>query len=62
MSRLTKRIEKLEGGGKRLTEIVYVPDGLSAAEQKAFAQEYLRNKGLPPDARFICYDSVDRSL
>jgi hypothetical protein len=62
MSRLTKRIEKLEGGGKRLTEIVYVPDGLSAAEQKAFAQEYLRNKGLPPDAGFICYDSIDRRL
>ena len=52
MSRLKKRVQKLEGGRRR-TEVIIIREYLSEAEEDAFVREHLRAKGLAPDTTVI---------
>ena len=61
MSRLTKRVEKLEGGNSHI-EIVYVPSDSTGDEREAAVQKHLRSKGLPPDTVAICFTPEDAEL
>lgn len=49
MSRLGKRVERLEGGpGDKATVWVWVPDNWSEAEQTAAAGELAQEHGIQP--------------
>ena len=61
MSRLEKRVQKLEDV-KGHIEVICIPDGLPGDERDAFTQEHLRRKCLPPDTFYMWCRPDDKWL